>query len=60
MLGLDEDWSGLEKNILRQSFMLDEKSDVAAATAAAGLAMRQLKAAWAQTETRRARTGEEH
>ena len=50
MLGLDEDWSGLEKNILRQSFALDEKSDIAAATATAGLAMRQLKADWAETE----------
>ena len=50
VLGLDEDWSGLEKSLLRQSFALDEKSELAAAIAATGLAMRQLKAAWTQTD----------
>ena len=50
VLGLDEDWSGLEKNILRPGFALDKKSDLAAAAPATGLAMRQLKAAWTQNE----------
>ena len=53
VLGLDEDWNGLQKAILRQNFTRDKKSELAAAAAAAGLAMRKLTAAWAQTETAR-------
>ena len=37
-------------DLLRQSFGLDDTSALAAATAATGLAMRQLNAAWAKTE----------
>ena len=50
VLGLDEEWSGLERNLLRQSFGLDDTSDSRCGAAATGLAMRQLNAAWAETE----------
>ncbi len=50
VLGLDEDWSGVEKSLLRPSFALEKKPDLATAVATTSLAMRRLKAAWTETD----------